>query len=78
MLTDFIVIQSRIFIFGCSCTVHWLNKLHFPAKCFACGNKTEKEYVAIYCGIMATTTHVQPITRSDNYLQRPKLSVDAA
>ena len=33
--------------------------------------KTEKEYLVIYCGIMATTTHAQPITRSDNYLQRP-------
>ena len=34
MLTDFIVIQSGIFIFGCSCTVGWLSKLHFTAKCF--------------------------------------------
>ena len=30
--------------------------------------KTEKEYLVIYCGIMATTTHVQPITRSNIFV----------
>ena len=69
VLTDFIVIQSGIFIFGCSCAVGWLNKLtFFLLNVLHVVIKNEKEYLVIYCGIMATTTHAQPITRSNIFV----------